>query len=200
MDSPEMCFDHVVYEWVMLNVEKQGPKMALAMEIIADKRHVIIHVAQSSLCATREGDDLSSTLQSLGSRIPTSSANQLLTIQFHTRNTLPDLVLLLLFDDFLFILFIITSLILGNRASEESISDSQNQDEPEDVDSLQSEEQGESDDLRNPAFVLLCFPVEFVRADCAEASQGCPENVQVEVVAEVEPYTNEETKVRASDG
>lgn len=46
MDSPEMCFDHVVYEWVMLNVENQGPKMALAMEIIADKRHVIVHIAQ----------------------------------------------------------------------------------------------------------------------------------------------------------
>jgi hypothetical protein len=65
---------------------------------------------------------------------------------------------------------------------------------------LQSEEQGKGDDLRDPTFVLLSFPVEFVRADCTEAGQGCPENVQVEIVAEVEPYADEETKVWASDG
>lgn len=105
----------------------------------------------------------------------------------------------MLFDDFLFIFFIVTSFVLGNRASDKSPCDSQNQNEPEDVDGLQSKKKRECDDLRDPAFVLLGFPVEFIGADCAETGQGCPKNMQIEIVAEVEPDTDKETKVWASD-
>jgi hypothetical protein len=47
---------------------------------------------------------------------------------------------------------------------------------------------------------LFSFPVEFVRTDCAEGGQGGPEDVQVEVVAAIEPYTDEEAKVWACNG
>ena len=47
---------------------------------------------------------------------------------------------------------------------------------------------------------MLGFPVEFVGADGAEAGQSCPEDVQIQVVAEVEPDGDEEAKVRSGDG
>ena len=40
--------------------------------------------------------------------------------------------------------------------------------QPEKVEALQHRQQGECDDIRNPAFVLLCFPVELVGAHGAE--------------------------------
>ena len=143
---------------------------------------------------------LTSTLQSLRGGISSSRANQFLAIQFYAGNVLSHLFLFLLFNNFLFVFIVVASFVFGNRAPDKSPCNSQDQDKPEDVDSLKSEKKRKGDDLRNPAFVLLCFPVQFVGADCAEAGQGCPEDVQVQVVAEVEPHSDEETKVRASDG
>lgn len=143
---------------------------------------------------------LSSTLQSLRSCIPASSTNQFLTIQFHTRNAWSHLFLFLFFNNLFLVFLVITSFVFGNRASDKSPCNSQDQNKPEDVDGLQSKEQGKGNDLRDPAFVLLGFPVEFVGADGAEAGQSCPEDVQIQVVAEVEPNTDEEAKVWASDG
>ena len=46
---------------------------------------------------------------------------------------------------------------------------------------------------------MLGFPIEFVRTDGAEGGQSGPEDVEVEVVAEVEPDGDEEAKVRSGD-
>lgn len=147
-----------------------------------------------------ESRALSSTLQSLRSGISTSSANQFLAIQFHAGNVLSHILFLLLFNNLFLVFIVVASFVLGNRASDKPPCDSQDQDEPEDVDGLQGKKKRKGNDLRNPAFVLLSFPIELVWTNCAEAGQGGPENVQIEVVAEVEPHSDEETKVRASDG
>jgi hypothetical protein len=110
----------------------------------------------------------SSALQPLSLCIPTRSPHKRLPIQLNTRNHLPHLILLLLLHNLLLILFIITPLIFSNRTSNKPPRNPQNQDEPKYIDGLQSKQQCKSDDLRDPAFVLLGFPVEFVGADGAE--------------------------------
>lgn len=47
---------------------------------------------------------------------------------------------------------------------------------------------------------MLGLPVELVGADGAEGGEGCPEDVKVQVVAEVEPDADEETEVGTCDG
>lgn len=120
---------------------------------------------------------LCSPLQALGRSIPSSSPDQFLTIEFNTRDTSSHPLLLLLFHHILILLFILTPLILGDTAPDKPPRDSQNKHEPKDVDGLQGEKQGKCYYLRDPAFVLLGFPVEFEGAHGAEGGQDGPEDV-----------------------
>jgi hypothetical protein len=54
--------------------------------------------------------------------------------------------------------------------------------------------------VRDPAFVLFGFPVEFVGADSFEFIEFGPEYFEVEVMAEVDPCEDEEGEVRADEG
>lgn len=64
--------------------------------------------------------------------------------------------------------------------------------QPEQIQTLQHRQQRKSDDIRNPAFILLRLPVELVGAYGAELSQQRPEDAQVQVVAEVDPGSDVE--------
>lgn len=64
--------------------------------------------------------------------------------------------------------------------------------QPEQIQTLQHRQQRKSDDIRNPAFILLRFPVEVVGAYGAELGQQRPEDAQVQVVAEVDPGSDVE--------
>lgn len=120
---------------------------------------------------------LCSPLQALRRSIPSSSSDQFLTIEFNTRDTSSHPLLLLLFHHILILLFILTPLILGDTAPDKPPRDSQNKHKPKDVDGLQGEKQGKCYYLRDPAFVLLGFPVEFEGAHGAEGGQDGPEDV-----------------------
>ena len=61
---------------------------------------------------------------------------------------------------------------------------------------MQARQQPESDVLRNPAFILLCLPVELEGADGAESGEDGVEDYQIHVVPEVDPDAHEEGEVR----
>lgn len=65
---------------------------------------------------------------------------------------------------------------------------------------MQAGQQAKGDVLRDPALVLLGLPVELERAHGAELGQGRVEDGQVDVVAQVDPDEDEDTKVGADDG
>lgn len=54
--------------------------------------------------------------------------------------------------------------------------------------------------MREGAFILLPVPVELVGAEGAELGEGCVENDEVDVVAEVGPDEDEEAEVGDCDG
>lgn len=68
----------------------------------------------------------------------------------------------------LVLVFVLGPLILRLTCRQESYQDSNDQNEPEDVDGLQDCEQSKRDDLGDPAFVLLRVPVEVVWSDGRE--------------------------------
>ena len=141
---------------------------------------------------------LTSTSHLNGFTIATGGVNNRLAVQLDGRHV-NSLLLLLLHLVFLLIL-VVTPLIFCNAAPDETPENANDQNEPKDIDGLEGEKQGEGDDLRDPAFVLLGFPVQFVGTDGAEFSQDGPEDVQIQVVAEVEPDADESYEVRACDG
>lgn len=67
---------------------------------------------------------------------------------------------------------------------------------------MQQSQQAESDRLRDPAFVLLRFPVEDVGADGGEFAVGEQgvEDLEVEKVAEVGPDADEGDEVGDGEG
>ena len=77
-----------------------------------------------------------------------------------------------------FFIFVVTSLVRQGRIENIPLCDSEDQEKPEQVDSLQDSEEGECDDLRDPAFVLLGFPIKFKGAHGAEFCKRGPENAQ----------------------
>ena len=54
--------------------------------------------------------------------------------------------------------------------------------------------------MRDPAFVLLRFPIELVRTDACEFGKGREEDTEVYVVAEVNPDADEEAEIGDYDG
>lgn len=65
---------------------------------------------------------------------------------------------------------------------------------------MQASEQGESDVLADPAFVLLGVPIEVEGADGAEGGEGGVEDDEVDVVAEVDPDADEESEEGEDEG
>ena len=113
------------------------------------------------------------------------------TINQHLRRFPLFLLRLRLLLLFLFLL-IITSLVLCYIVCNIPVSDSQNEKKPEYVDSLQTSEEGKCNVLRNPALILLGFPIEFKRTDSGKFSEDGPKDAEVNKVAEIDPYTDEQ--------
>lgn len=53
---------------------------------------------------------------------------------------------------------------------------SENQEQPENVEGLQNRKEGECDDLADPAFILLSFPVKFIWSNGSELCENSPED------------------------
>src|SRR5271154_4306025 len=91
---------------------------------------------------------------------------------------------------FLSIFFVVAALVLLDAVEQVILQDSQHQEQPEYIDGLETSKQSESDVLRDPALVLLSFPVQFKWAHSTEFGQGCPKDSQIEVVSKVDPNTD----------
>lgn len=65
----------------------------------------------------------------------------------------------------LFIFLILRSIILRNPINHKFIGTSSQTIQPKQIQSLQTSQQGKRDYIRNPAFVLLRIPIEFVWSD-----------------------------------
>lgn len=79
----------------------------------------------------------------------------------------------LLFGGFLSVaLFVFAPVVIGGAVSDEAVCDTADQEPPEQVHSLETSKQRESNDLRDPALVLLCLPIELVGADGFEFGEN----------------------------
>ena len=90
----------------------------------------------------------------------------------------------------LIIFFVVAALVLLDAVEQVILQDSQHQEQPEHIDGLETSKQSEGDVLRDPALVLLSFPVQFKWAHSTELGQGCPKDSQIEVVSKVDPNTD----------
>src|SRR5271156_5153972 len=90
----------------------------------------------------------------------------------------------------LIIFFVVAALVLLDAVEQVILQDSQHQEQPEHIDGLETSKQSEGDVLRDPALVLLSFPVQFKWTYSTELGQGCPKDSQIEVVSKVDPNTN----------
>ena len=97
-------------------------------------------------------------------------------------------------------LLIITPHIRNQIHKNDIIRNPQNKEKPEEINTLQASEQGESDVLADPAFILLGVPVEIEGADGAEGGEGGIEDDEVDVVAEVDPDADEEGEEGEDEG
>lgn len=59
--------------------------------------------------------------------------------------------------------------------------------QPEQVETLKHSQQGKGDDVRDPAFILLSLPIEFVGTDSPELREQGVKNTQVQVVSQIDP-------------
>ena len=121
----------------------------------------------------------------------------------HTTTSMPirhlHPLLLLLLPAHILIL-IITPLILRFRPHHHPHRDPPDEIQPKKIDRLQRGQQAERDVLGNPALVLLRVPVELEGADGAEGGGDAVEDVDVDVVAQVDPHEHEEDEVRGYNG
>jgi hypothetical protein len=90
---------------------------------------------------------------------------------------------------------VLAAVVVRRLVDNEAHRDPADEEEPEKVDSLQTGQQCKADDLRNPALVLLGFPVEFKGADGFELVEDGEEDLEVEVVAQIGPDAHEEEEV-----
>ena len=81
----------------------------------------------------------------------------------------------------------------------EAVCDADDEEQPEEVESLERAEQGKGDDEGDVALVLLSLPVELVRTDGLELGEQTVENAQVEVVAQVDPHAHKGEVVGAGE-
>ena len=92
--------------------------------------------------------------------------------------------------------FVIAPDVLCDLGKGNVVSDSHDEEQPEQVHALQAGEQRKGYVLTDPAFVLIGFPIEFERADGAEFGEGGVQNYEVDVVAKIGPDDDEEGEVR----
>ena len=85
----------------------------------------------------------------------------------------------------------ITPIVVKDVVRGEAVGDTEDEEEPEQVEGLQRAEQGQGDDEGQGALVLLRLPVELVGADRLELGEKTEEDAQVEVVAQVDPHAHE---------
>ena len=102
-------------------------------------------------------------------------------------------------DLLLFLVFVIATLVLGDAGEDIVGQDTEDEEEPEEIDRLETGEQTERDILTDPALVLLSLPVQFERTDSAELGQDGPEDLQVQEVAQVDPPADEHGEVGRGD-
>lgn len=93
------------------------------------------------------------------------------------------------------LLLVVASLVFLHAVENVVLQNAQDQEEPEEIHRLQAGKQRESDVLTDPAFVLLCFPVQLERPDSPELGQNGPEDFQVDDVPKVDPCDNERAEV-----
>lgn len=98
-----------------------------------------------------------------------------------------------------FFFLIVAALILCHVGEDVVGQNAQDQEEPKQVDGLQTGKQGERDVLTDPTLVLLSLPVELKGTNGAELGQHSPKDLQVQVMTQVNPPSNKHGEVRRSD-
>lgn len=96
-------------------------------------------------------------------------------------------------------IFVVASLVLLDVVKQVVLQDPQDKEEPEQIHRLQGCKQSKCDVLTDPTLVLLCLPVQLERTHGAEFRQGSPQDLEVDVMAQIYPHSDEEAKVRAND-
>lgn len=81
----------------------------------------------------------------------------------------------------------VAAVVLLDVHEDHAVGDADDVEEPDEVERLQRDQQGEGDDEADPALVLLRLPVELVGADGLELGEERPDDAQVDVVAQVDP-------------
>jgi hypothetical protein len=106
-----------------------------------------------------------------------------------------DVCLISRLDPAVLVFFVVTSLILDASVEDVVLGDSENQEEPEDIDGLEAGQQRKGDDLAEQAFVLLRLPVELVWSHSLELGQDCVEDAEIDIVSQVDPDPNKHAKI-----
>jgi hypothetical protein len=95
---------------------------------------------------------------------------------------------------------ILTAIVIRILVHHEPIRNPADEEPPEEVDRLQRCQKRKGNVLRDPALVLLSFPVEFKRSDSLERGEDGVDDLEVDVMASVTPDDHEDEKVRTDNG
>lgn len=97
------------------------------------------------------------------------------------------------------VFFVVASLVLSDVVEQVVDQNAKDQEEPEEIDRLETGKQPKRNILTDPALVLLCLPVQLKRPNGAELGENCPDNLQVDVVSQVNPHRDKKSEIGASD-
>lgn len=97
----------------------------------------------------------------------------------HQRHILASLVVLVL----ALAVLIVTPVILGHTREDKTIGNSEDKEQPEQVERLQCGQQGRGDELGEPALVLTSRPVQHVGSHSAELGEDGENDFEVQIVA-----------------
>lgn len=97
------------------------------------------------------------------------------------------------------IVLILGSVILEIILADKSPGNSDDTEQPEEVQGLKRTQESGSDDLSNTALVLLGIPVQFKGTDSLEFGKERPDDLEVEVVTQVDPSDHEDSEIRAHE-
>lgn len=98
-----------------------------------------------------------------------------------------------------FLLLVIAALVLCNTGEQVVGQDAQDQEEPKEIDGLETSQQTKGDVLTDPALVLLRLPVQLEGPDSAELGEDGPEDLQVQHMSEVNPDSDERGEIGSRD-
>lgn len=93
--------------------------------------------------------------------------------------------------------FSFTPVILGHAREDETVSNSKDEEEPEQIKRLECGQQSGGDKLGQPALVLASRPVQHVGSHGTELGEDGEDDLEVQVVAQVNPDTHKNGKVWA---